>query len=50
MCDKMQLDQLHFDVRQFNFIDYESIPEAHDRLCNRTLAIEGEGPGQFEKP
>jgi hypothetical protein len=50
MCDKKQLDQLHFDVRQFNFIDYESIPEAHDRLYNRILAIEGEGPGQFEKP
>jgi len=49
-CDKKQLDQLHFDVRQFNFIDYESIPEAQDRLYNRILAIEGEGPGQFEKP
>jgi len=49
MCDKKQLDQLHFDVRQFNFIDYESIPEAQDRLYNRILAIEGEGPGQFEK-
>jgi nucleoside 2-deoxyribosyltransferase len=50
MCDKKQLDQLHFDVRQFNFIDHESIPEAQDRLYNRILAIEGEGPGQFEKP
>jgi hypothetical protein len=50
ICDKKQLDQLHFDVRQFNFIDYESIPEARDRLYNRILAIEGEGPGQFQKP
>jgi hypothetical protein len=50
MCDKKQLDQLHFDVRQFNFIDYESLAEAQDRLYNRILAIEGEGPGQFEKP
>lgn len=50
MCDKKQLDQLHFDVRQFNFIDYESIPEALDRLYNRIMAVEGEGPGQFEKP
>jgi hypothetical protein len=49
MCDKKQLDHLHFDVRQFNFIDHESIPEAEDRLYNRILAIEGEGPGQFEK-
>jgi hypothetical protein len=50
MCDKKQLDQLHFDVRQFNFIDYDSIEEAHERLYNRILAIEGEGPGEFEKP
>jgi hypothetical protein len=50
MCDKKQLNDLHFDVRQFNFIDYESLAEAQDRLYNRILAIEGEGPGQFEKP
>jgi hypothetical protein len=50
MCDKIQLDQLHFDVRQFDFIDYESLLDARDRLYNRILAIEGEGPGQFEKP
>ncbi len=50
MCDKVQLDQIHFDVRQFNFIDYQSIPEALERLYNRIMAIEGEGPGQFEKP
>jgi hypothetical protein len=50
MCEKKQLDQLHFDVRQFNFIDYESLAEAQGRLYNRILAIEGEGPGQFEKP
>jgi len=50
MCDKKELGQLHFDVRQFNFIDYESLAEAHDRLYYRILAIEGEGPGQFEKP
>jgi len=50
MCDKEQLDQLHFDVRQFNFIDCASIPEAHDRLYYRIVGIEGEGPGQFEKP
>lgn len=49
MCEKNQLNDLHFDVRQFNFIDYESLLEARDRLYNRILAIEGEGPGQFEK-
>jgi hypothetical protein len=52
MCDKKESDQgkLHFDVRQFNFIDHESIEDARERLYNRILAIEGEGPGQFEKP
>jgi hypothetical protein len=52
MCDKKGSDQgkLHFDVRQFNFIDHESIEDARERLYNRILAIEGEGPGQFEKP
>ena len=52
LCDKKELDEgkLHFDVRQFNFIDYESAEDAKKRLYNRILAIEGEGPGQFEKP
>jgi hypothetical protein len=52
LCDKKELDEgrLHFDVRQFNFIAYESIEDAKRRLHNRMLAIEGEGPGQFEKP
>jgi hypothetical protein len=35
---------LHFDVRQFNFITYDSPAEAEKRLYDRILAIEGEGP------
>jgi hypothetical protein len=52
LCDKKELDEgkLHFDVRQFNFIAYESLEDAKARLYNRIVAIEGEGPGQFEKP
>lgn len=52
LCDKKELDEgrLHFDVRQFNFIAYESVEDAKKRLYHRILAIEGEGPGQFEKP
>ena len=52
LCDKKELGEgkLHFDVRQFNFIAYESVEDAKKRLYNRILAIEGEGPGQFEKP
>jgi len=45
LCDKKDLDEgrLHFDVRQFNFIAYESVPDAKTRLYNRILAVEGEG-------
>jgi hypothetical protein len=52
MCKKEELDEgkLHFDVRQFNFIAWESIEDAKKRLYYRILAIEGQGPGQFEKP
>jgi len=47
MCRKDELNKdggLHFDVRQFNFITYESPAEAEKRLYDRILAIEGEGP------
>jgi hypothetical protein len=47
MCRKDELSEgggLHFDVRQFNFIAYESATEARKRLYDRILAIEGEGP------
>jgi nucleoside 2-deoxyribosyltransferase len=49
MCSKDGLKELHFDVRQFNFIDYASLEEAETRLYNRILAIEGEGPGAVEQ-
>jgi hypothetical protein len=47
MCRKDALTEgggLHFDVRQFNFIAYESTTEAKKRLYDRILAVEGEGP------
>jgi hypothetical protein len=45
MCDKAQLGELHFDTRQYNFIDYQSASEAKKRLYDRILAIEGQGKG-----
>jgi hypothetical protein len=48
MCNKNELDKIHFDVLQFNFIDYESLEDANTRLHHRILAIEGEGPGELE--
>lgn len=46
MCNKSELegDKPHFDVRQYNFIAYESLPDAKKRLYRRIVAEEGEGP------
>ena len=44
MCDKNELEKVHFDVRQRNFIDWESVEDARARLYKRILAIEGQGP------
>jgi hypothetical protein len=44
MCDKNELAKVHFDVRQRNFIGWASIEDARQRLYNRIMAIEGEGP------
>lgn len=43
-CKKSGLKEVHFDTRQYNFIDYENIAEAKKRLYDRIIAIEGEGP------
>lgn len=45
MCRKDELNEhkLHFDVRQYNFIDWELPKDAKTRLLHRILAIEGEG-------
>lgn len=44
ICDKNELEEVHFDVRQRNFIDWESVEDARARLHKRILAIEGQGP------
>jgi hypothetical protein len=44
MCEKSDLVNVHFDTRQYNFIDYETVEEASKRLYDRIVAIEGEGP------
>lgn len=45
MVEKRELENVHFDVRQYNFIDYESPAEAKRRLYYRIMAVEGKGPG-----
>lgn len=44
MCRKGELAEVHFDARQYNYIDYENAAEAKKRLYDRIVAIEGEGP------
>ena len=44
MCERSDLPNLHFDTRQFNFIDYETTSDARRRLHNRIVAVEGMGP------
>lgn len=41
MCQKNDLSNVHFDTRQYNFIDYETLEEAKERLFNRIIAREG---------
>ncbi len=43
-CRKSDMDQLHFDIRQFNCIDWESPDDLAQRLCSRIEAVLGPGP------
>jgi len=44
LCEKSQLDKVHFDTRQYNMIDYQDIEELKSRLQFRIEAIIGKGP------
>ena len=44
LCRKENIDQLHFDTRQFNHIIWGTPDELRERLKNRILASLGEGP------
>jgi len=44
MCRKDELDKIHFDVRQYKFIDWSTPDDARTRLQHSILANEGEGP------
>ena len=43
-CKKDEIDKPHFDVRQFNCIDWESPAELAERLQARIEAVIGDGP------
>lgn len=43
-CRKDAMEDLHFDIRQYNTIDWESDEELARRLQHRIEATVGEGP------
>lgn len=43
-CNKASINDLHFDTRQYNHIDWTTAEELRSRLLNRILAVVGEGP------
>lgn len=43
-CRKSDMDDLHFDIRQFNCIDWEESSELASRLAIRIEAVVGAGP------
>ena len=43
-CRENQIGELHFDIRQFNCIDWTEPPELADRLQKRIEAVIGAGP------
>jgi hypothetical protein len=50
MCENSELEKVHFDTRQYNFINYKDLEEAKKRLLYRILAVEGEGPNKTVIP
>jgi nucleoside 2-deoxyribosyltransferase len=43
-CRKGDLQDLHFDTRQYNFLAWETPEELADRLRKRIVAVIGQGP------
>lgn len=44
VCEKPELHQVHFDTRQYNFIDYTDARDLEHRLQMRIEALFGKGP------
>jgi hypothetical protein len=43
-CSRDHIPELHFDIRQFNCIDWSKPDELADRLQNRIESVIGAGP------
>lgn len=48
LCEKDELSKLHFDIRQYNMIDYTGADDLESRLFNRIIANLGKGPRSTE--
>lgn len=48
-CRKSDMGDLHFDIRQFNCIDWETPDELAERLATRIEAVLGPGPNKAGK-
>ena len=48
-CRKTDLGNLHFDIRQFNCIDWDSSADLANRLATRLEAVLGPGPRKTDK-
>ena len=46
-CRKDNMDDLHFDIRQFNCIDWERPDDLANRLAVRLEAVLGPGPNKL---
>jgi hypothetical protein len=45
-CRNTELEKLHFDVRQYNTIDWSDASDLSSRLQVRIEAVIGDGPGK----
>lgn len=43
-CRQDHMEKLHFDIRQYNCIDWSSVDDLRVRLSNRIVALLGSGP------
>jgi len=48
-CRSDDIDDLHFDIRQFNCIDWDSSEDLRTRLQNRIEAVIGPGPKKSQE-
>ena len=46
-CRENAIDELHFDIRQYNHIVWQTLDDLRNRLTYRIVAVIGQGPNQL---